>query len=279
MDTSIIEIIETDITENKTEIKTTDIIDDNICVICIDNIDITNSDTSKIDCNHIFHKSCIDEWLNINQKCPICIRNIVDYKSSIVKNNNITINNRQNRQNNNITKCVFTCTCLLFMPIIIVSIINLLHFPMTVNFINSNYVEKNITNFTNSCVNKTDIENKKYSNIFKTDESYWINLVYILYTCGSVVLISSIKKFIYFATAYYLPFIGWYSYFIINYLRIFNYLDKMLETFCDDNFLNIYSIKSSSTVIFFLISILYGLVFIMLTCGYYNYNKIRINPQ
>jgi hypothetical protein len=44
-----------------------------ICVICIDNIDITDLDISKIDCNHIFHKNCIDEWLNINNKCPICI--------------------------------------------------------------------------------------------------------------------------------------------------------------------------------------------------------------
>ena len=125
------------------KIDISDKIDDNICVICIDNIDITDSDTTQIDCNHIFHKDCIDKWLNINKKCPVCIRNIVDYKSTIVKNDNvIEIQNTQNNiQNNRFNKSISICLCILFIPLIIISITNLLYLPITFDFINMNYVE------------------------------------------------------------------------------------------------------------------------------------------
>ena len=45
-------------------------VDNNTCSICIDEIN-KNKITLK-NCNHTFHKKCIDSWLKKNSSCPIC---------------------------------------------------------------------------------------------------------------------------------------------------------------------------------------------------------------
>jgi len=41
------------------------------CSICSD--DYNNDDiVSTLDCNHIFHKNCIEEWGHYNPVCPVC---------------------------------------------------------------------------------------------------------------------------------------------------------------------------------------------------------------
>jgi hypothetical protein len=45
------------------------------CSICIDEIDIKDDKNIKtLNCSnkHIFHIICIDNWLNINNICPLC---------------------------------------------------------------------------------------------------------------------------------------------------------------------------------------------------------------
>lgn len=39
------------------------------CSICYE--EITNN-ASKLDCGHIYHKECIDKWLQVNSTCPYC---------------------------------------------------------------------------------------------------------------------------------------------------------------------------------------------------------------
>lgn len=45
-----------------------------ICSICLD--DTKNSVNYKTQCNHYFHKKCLDEWLIKSKTCPIC-RNLI----------------------------------------------------------------------------------------------------------------------------------------------------------------------------------------------------------
>jgi hypothetical protein len=40
------------------------------CPICLDLID--DNMASLVNCDHHFHKQCIDTWLKINPTCPLC---------------------------------------------------------------------------------------------------------------------------------------------------------------------------------------------------------------
>ena len=40
------------------------------CSICLESFDTKN--TIVLNCNHYFHRECINEWLLINNSCPIC---------------------------------------------------------------------------------------------------------------------------------------------------------------------------------------------------------------
>ena len=44
----------------------------NTCVICLDEFEDDESVTVLPQCHHIYHRECINKWLNVNQICPIC---------------------------------------------------------------------------------------------------------------------------------------------------------------------------------------------------------------
>ena len=47
------------------------------CSICLEEIE-ENDDIKKLmNCNHVFHKSCIDTWSNNNNTCPLCRKHII----------------------------------------------------------------------------------------------------------------------------------------------------------------------------------------------------------
>ena len=45
------------------------------CSICSDDYKDEDS-VSVLDCKHVFHKNCIEEWGHYNPVCPICKANI-----------------------------------------------------------------------------------------------------------------------------------------------------------------------------------------------------------
>ena len=59
--------------------------DDTYCSVCIDNFDTTEKDVVKLkNCNHIFHKECIDKWIKINRTCPICRKGVVNDDETLI---------------------------------------------------------------------------------------------------------------------------------------------------------------------------------------------------
>lgn len=46
------------------------------CVIC-NQMYKQNEYFRKLNCNHHFHKKCIDKWLKKNPSCPICRKDII----------------------------------------------------------------------------------------------------------------------------------------------------------------------------------------------------------
>ena len=45
---------------------------DEECTICLSN----NKNLIKLECSHVFHHKCINEWIKINPTCPICRRKV-----------------------------------------------------------------------------------------------------------------------------------------------------------------------------------------------------------
>ncbi|KAF7635733.1 RING-type domain-containing protein, partial [Meloidogyne graminicola] len=42
------------------------------CSICLDEFKLNERAQQLIQCNHIFHKKCIQKWLKKNSTCPLC---------------------------------------------------------------------------------------------------------------------------------------------------------------------------------------------------------------
>lgn len=83
------------------DINTDNIDINNECVICLENMD---NNKVILNCNHAFHKNCILEWMNLQQKCPIC-RNDTKYILNLNPEKNekliIEIKQQENRENIN----------------------------------------------------------------------------------------------------------------------------------------------------------------------------------
>ena len=60
------------------------------CPICLEQ---NNNEMITTACNHVFHKSCLDEWKKINLSCPCC-RNKIGY----IIGQNYKVTNKYNTQ-------------------------------------------------------------------------------------------------------------------------------------------------------------------------------------
>jgi hypothetical protein len=69
---------------------------DEICSICLDNINNNNISITK--CNHKFHLTCLFTSLNISNKCPLC-REVV-----VINTTNNTASISLSTQTNNETE-------------------------------------------------------------------------------------------------------------------------------------------------------------------------------
>ena len=49
---------------------------DNTCSVCLEEFK-EDDIIKKLNCNHIFHKDCLEPWLNNNRNCPLCRQNII----------------------------------------------------------------------------------------------------------------------------------------------------------------------------------------------------------
>ena len=44
------------------------------CSICCENIDFSNEEISVLNCGHLFHQTCLQQWLDTSSTCPDCRR-------------------------------------------------------------------------------------------------------------------------------------------------------------------------------------------------------------
>ena len=52
----------------------------NICSICLEEMDVEEGGLVKIDCrcqtDRYFHRNCLTQWIRINPTCPMCSANL-----------------------------------------------------------------------------------------------------------------------------------------------------------------------------------------------------------
>ena len=76
------------------------------CPICLEPI---SKNEKILQCNHAFHKSCVDTWLQRHDTCPMC-RSLINYIEGKIKRKiyKISVNNSQIVfENDNITTILY----------------------------------------------------------------------------------------------------------------------------------------------------------------------------
>ena len=58
------------------------------CVICLDEVE---TEWRELACHHRYHTQCIENWIAVSAKCPLCMKYIKDNKPEEVHVNNSII--------------------------------------------------------------------------------------------------------------------------------------------------------------------------------------------
>ena len=56
------------------------------CIICLDEVE---KEWRELECHHRYHKQCIENWIKVKAKCPLCMKHINDKRE---ERNRIDIN-------------------------------------------------------------------------------------------------------------------------------------------------------------------------------------------
>lgn len=52
------------------------------CIICLDDVE---TEWRRLECQHQYHKQCIEDWITIKPKCPMCMKHIDDSPIEIIQ--------------------------------------------------------------------------------------------------------------------------------------------------------------------------------------------------
>ncbi|CAG8669621.1 17028_t:CDS:2 [Cetraspora pellucida] len=69
--------------------------DDAVCSICLSSYE-DGDELRNLWCSHHFHKDCVDEWLSLNRRCPMCRMDVVEMANERSKRGKSTNDNDNN---------------------------------------------------------------------------------------------------------------------------------------------------------------------------------------
>lgn len=62
-----------------------------MCMVCLEGIDASNPIRELLGCDHVFHRECLDTWIDVRQvTCPLCrsmilpLKKLVPYAKGLV---------------------------------------------------------------------------------------------------------------------------------------------------------------------------------------------------
>ena len=134
------------------------------CPICLDDLP-SNGENKKLICGHVFHKNCINRWLDVSSICPLC-RKPVPYKSDLFIGKYVLIPllfKYKIKLNQNGLEIKYLCRIIEIPYIKIISLSHHLR-VFVINYIVENDIKKNIKfkmssfNMCNNLINSIKIK-------------------------------------------------------------------------------------------------------------------------
>jgi len=52
------------------------------CIICLDDVE---TEWRQLECQHQYHKQCIEDWITIKATCPLCMKSINDSPLEVIQ--------------------------------------------------------------------------------------------------------------------------------------------------------------------------------------------------
>ncbi|KAJ3680284.1 hypothetical protein LUZ60_016562 [Juncus effusus] len=57
--------------------------DSNVCMVCLENLELRDEVRELGNCHHAYHKDCIDQWIDVGQvTCPLCRARLLPSKQT-----------------------------------------------------------------------------------------------------------------------------------------------------------------------------------------------------
>ena len=87
------------------------------CIICLDEVE---KEWRELECHHRYHKQCIENWIKVKAKCPLCMKQINDRRE---ERNRIDINDPRLEEIHMIgIKRFLICMCCVIILLVIMVI-------------------------------------------------------------------------------------------------------------------------------------------------------------
>ena len=88
------------------------------CIICLDDIE---NEWKKLECEHSYHKQCIDKWIIVSAKCPLCMKHINNSEIEEIQHNH---QNQIDETNNRLALKFVILICYVFGSIVLMLVLN-----------------------------------------------------------------------------------------------------------------------------------------------------------
>jgi hypothetical protein len=110
-----------------------------ICAICIDDIDIESGETTTLQCNHQFHKKCIEEYFTVeiikkNNKsvfCPLCRSEITNLHTFDIQT--VEYDHAYELYKRKWKLCLYSCICIFLFVALVIGGTNIVYFVANKN--------------------------------------------------------------------------------------------------------------------------------------------------
>lgn len=87
------------------------------CIICLDEVE---KEWRELECHHRYHKKCIEDWIKVKAKCPLCMKHIHDKERNRMIERNINDGELEEIHMIGIRRFLICMCCVIILLVIMV---------------------------------------------------------------------------------------------------------------------------------------------------------------